>query len=77
MICKNEFLLLLIHKAGIFVSTSIYFSLDDSMTWSGLDYSDGNPVKKSFQIKFDSKEFENDFKDMFAQGKVRTFLFQN
>jgi len=48
---------------------AIQTNLDEDLTWSGLDYSDGNPVKRSFRIKFDKKETEYDFRDSFAQGK--------
>jgi len=48
---------------------AVQTNLDDTNTWTGLDYSDGSPVRKSFRIKFDTTEMDNDFKDIFAQGK--------
>jgi len=44
-------------------------NLEDDLSWSALDYMGTRPVRRWFKVNFDSKEEENDFKDVFEQGK--------
>ena len=44
--------------------------LEDDMSWTALDYSGPEAARKTFRIKFNGEEMSNDFKDVFAQGKV-------
>ena len=40
------------------------------MSWSALDYSGEEAVKKTFKVQFQTDDVTNDFRDIFAQGKV-------
>jgi len=48
---------------------AIQTQLGDDLSWSALDYSGEEAVKKTFKVQFQTDDVTNDFRDIFAQGK--------
>jgi hypothetical protein len=44
--------------------------LEDDLTWSALDFSVEPPANRTFRAEFPSQEAANEFRDVFAEGKV-------
>ncbi len=58
----------------------IYFalwlrSLDEELTWSALDFSVEPAVNRTFRATFPSEQAANEFRDIFAEGKVPQIRF--
>jgi hypothetical protein len=45
-------------------------SLDEELTWSALDFSVEPAVNRTFRATFPSEQSANEFRDIFAEGKV-------
>jgi hypothetical protein len=45
-------------------------SLDEELTWSALDFSVEPAVNRTFRATFPSEQAANEFRDIFAEGKV-------